>query len=224
MELLKASDIRKSFEDCEGRLEILKGLNLVVNRGETVAITGESGSGKSTLLHILGLLDQADKGQVLYQGKEIKSSGRQSEIFRNQRLGFIFQFHYLLEDFTALENVAIPRYYMLGKKQEAEEKARNLLSMLNLESRLDHYPNQLSGGEQQRVAVARALINDPDLVFADEPTGNLDQKHSESLVEVLLEMNRKHAQSFVLVTHDQTIAQKMHRHYILEDGVLREPR
>jgi len=139
---------------------------------------------------------------------------------RNEKIGFVFQFHYLLEDFTAMENVALPNFYMTGDRRQAGKKAQELLEKLNLGDRSSHYPNQLSGGEQQRVAVARALINDPDIVYADEPTGNLDQKHSKELVDILLDLNTQKGQTFVMVTHDREIAERMHKHYLLDNGVL----
>jgi lipoprotein-releasing system ATP-binding protein len=221
MELVVAKGIWKSYEETAGRLEILKGLDLSIEQGETLAITGESGSGKSTLLHILGLLDQVDKGEIYYKGEMLDTRSIKSDEFRNSKLGFIFQFHYLLEDFTALENVALPNFYLTGNRKDAELKAAELLTRLNLAGRESHYPNQLSGGEQQRVAVARALINEPDIVYADEPTGNLDQKHSSELVDVLIELNEVRGQTFVVVTHDQQIAGRMQKHYVLENGVLR---
>ena len=221
MELVGAKGIWKSYQETAGRLEILQGLDLSIEQGETLAITGESGSGKSTLLHILGLLDQVDKGEIYYKGERLNTRSIKSDEFRNRKLGFIFQFHYLLEDFTALENVALPNFYLTGNRKAAEQKAAELLARLNLAGRESHYPNQLSGGEQQRVAVARALINEPDIVYADEPTGNLDQKHSNELVDVLIELNEIRGQTFVLVTHDQQIAARMQKHYVLENGVLR---
>ena len=221
MELVGAKGIWKSYQETAGRLEILRGLDLSIEQGETLAITGESGSGKSTLLHILGLLDQVDKGEIYYKGERLNTRSIKSDEFRNRKLGFIFQFHYLLEDFTALENVALPNFYLTGNRKAAEQKAAELLARLNLAGRESHYPNQLSGGEQQRVAVARALINEPDIVYADEPTGNLDQKHSNELVDVLIELNEIRGQTFVLVTHDQQIAARMQKHYVLENGVLR---
>jgi lipoprotein-releasing system ATP-binding protein len=220
MELVRAADIWKSFQETEGELQILKGLDLVIERGETVAITGESGSGKSTLLHILGLLDQQDRGEIIYNGDLIDTRSPQADKFRNKKLGFIFQFHYLLEDFTALENVALPNFYLTGNRRKSEQQAIDILQRLNLSGRENHYPHQLSGGEQQRVAVARALINEPDLVLADEPTGNLDHRHSSELVDILLDLNSQKNQTFVLVTHDREIAAKMQKNYVLENGVL----
>ncbi|MDP8210924.1 MAG: ABC transporter ATP-binding protein [Candidatus Stygibacter australis] len=221
MELVKAKGIRKSYQETEGELQILKGLDLIVEQGETVAITGESGSGKSTLLHILGLLDQADQGEIFFRGELLDTRSIKADEFRNSKLGFIFQFHYLLEDFTALENVALPNFYLTGKRKAAEQKAAELLKKLNLEGRESHFPNQLSGGEQQRVAVARALINEPDIVYADEPTGNLDYKHSSELVDILIDLNHSRGQTFVMVTHDRQIAEQMQKQYVLENGVLR---
>jgi len=221
MELVKAKGIRKSYQETEEKLQILKGLDLIVEQGETVVITGESGSGKSTLLHILGLLDQADQGEIFFRGELLDTRSIKADEFRNSKLGFIFQFHYLLEDFTALENVALPNFYLTGKRKAAEQKASELLKKLNLEGRESHFPNQLSGGEQQRVAVARALINEPDIVYADEPTGNLDHKHSTELMDILIDLNVTRGQTFVIVTHDRQIAERMQKQYVLENGVLK---
>jgi len=221
MELVKVKGIRKSYQETEGELQILKGLDLTVEQGETVVITGESGSGKSTLLHILGLLDKADQGEIFFRGELLDTRSIKADEFRNSKLGFIFQFHYLLEDFTALENVALPNFYLTGKRKAAEQKASELLKKLNLEGRESHFPNQLSGGEQQRVAVARALINEPDIVYADEPTGNLDHKHSSELVDILIDLNLTKGQTFVMVTHDRQIAERMQKQYVLENGVLK---
>jgi lipoprotein-releasing system ATP-binding protein len=165
-------------------------------------------------------LDEPDNGELYFREALLSPKSMAADEFRNKKLGFIFQFHYLLEDFTALENVSLPNFYLTGKRRLAENKAKELLGKLNLSGRENHYPNQLSGGEQQRVAVARALINDPDIVYADEPTGNLDQRHSQELVDILISLNRTKGQTFVLVTHDLQIAARMHKHFILHDGVL----
>ena len=217
MEILKAEHIQKSFFEADEVLNVLRDVNLVINQGETLAITGESGSGKSTLLHILGTLDKPDSGKILYGGKIIDKQG---DRFRNENLGFVFQFHYLLEDFTAEENVALPMFILTKNYKKSIEKAGELLKKMDIYNRRKHYPNQMSGGEQQRVAVARALINNPKLVLADEPTGNLDEKHSKELIDFILKLNKEAKQTFVVVTHDMNIANKMDRKYKLENGVL----
>jgi len=218
-EILKTIDLQKSYKETSGKLEVLKGINLQINKAELVAITGQSGSGKSTLLHLLGMLDNADSGKIYYFGKEKLMSDKNINEFRNQNIGFVFQFHYLLEDFTAEENVAMPMFLASKNFSKSLTAARELLKSLDILDRREHYPNQLSGGEQQRVAVARALINKPDIVFADEPTGNLDAMHSEELLEMIINLNREHGQTFVLVTHDNLIAKKMTKHLNLENGV-----
>lgn len=218
MKLLKADKIIKSYQESDGRLVVLDGVDLEVNKGEMCAITGESGSGKSTLLHLLGMLDSPDSGEIYYFEKLMKVNAKNMNEFRNQKIGFVFQFHYLLEDFTAEENVAMPMFLASKNFGKSIKKAREILKQLSLYERRDHYPNQLSGGEQQRVAVARAFINQPEIVFADEPTGNLDAKHSEELINLIIDMNKKHEQTFVLVTHNQEIAAKMQTHYHLQNG------
>ncbi len=221
MELLKAKNIKKSFPESEHRLEVLKGIDLNVNKQEKVVITGESGSGKSTLLHILGMLDKPDAGEIFFENKKIDFKMKNINKFRNQEIGFVFQFHYLLEDFTAEENVAMPMFLATNDKQKSISKANGILKILDMQHRKDHYPNQLSGGEQQRIAVARALINDPKIVFADEPTGNLDQKHSDILLDYLIKLNEEKGQTFVIVTHDISLAKKMDVHLRLQEGFLK---
>ncbi|RLC49633.1 MAG: lipoprotein-releasing system ATP-binding protein LolD [Candidatus Cloacimonadota bacterium] len=218
-EILKTIDLKKSYKESNGKLEVLRGVNLKINAAELVAITGQSGSGKSTLLHLLGMLDNADSGKIFYYGKEKLMTAKNINEFRNQNVGFVFQFHYLLEDFTAEENVAMPMFLATKNFSKSIKAARELLKSLDILDRKEHYPNQLSGGEQQRVAVARALINKPDIVYADEPTGNLDARHSEELVELIINLNKEHGQTFVLVTHDNSIAGKMTKHFHLENGV-----
>ncbi|MCF7919931.1 MAG: ABC transporter ATP-binding protein [Candidatus Cloacimonetes bacterium] len=220
MAIVQAVELWKGYEETEGRLEILQGLNLQIEEGESVAITGESGSGKSTLLHLLGLLDIPDKGRIYFQQELLNPQNRQADKFRNRHLGFVFQFHYLLPDFTALENIALPNFYLYGKLKPAREKAKLLLEKLNLLDRAEHYPDQLSGGEQQRVAVARALINEPDIIYMDEPTGNLDKKHSDELTSILLKLNLEQNQTMVIVTHDLQLAGLLTKHYRLENGIL----
>ncbi|MCD4651456.1 MAG: ABC transporter ATP-binding protein [Candidatus Cloacimonetes bacterium] len=200
---------------------MLNGIDFRVERGEMVAITGESGSGKSTLLHILGLLDKPDSGCVRFNGELAPTEDKLLSKFRNQNIGFVFQFHYLLEDFNARENVAMPRLIGTGNRSESLRIAQDLLSSLGMQHRLNHYPNQLSGGEQQRVAIARALINKPDIVFADEPTGNLDAKHSNEIISLIEELNRDMKQTFVIITHDKSISSRMQKSYTMQDGALR---
>lgn len=215
--VLTATDIHKSF----GQLEILKGVNMAVQRGEIVSIVGKSGAGKSTLLHILGTLDKADKGQILLNDTDVKTLGiRDLANFRNQHIGFVFQFHHLLPEFTALENVCIPGF--IGRRPEAEVRARaaELLAYLGLEQRVEHKPGQLSGGEQQRVAVARALINQPDIIFADEPTGNLDSQASQDFHRLIRQLCDDYQQTFVIVTHNKDLADLSDRCVEMKDGLL----
>jgi len=215
--LLSATNIVKSF----GSLSVLKGIDVHVDEGEIVAIMGKSGSGKSTLLQILGTLDSPDDGELIIDGN-IVSSFNNNEIakFRNKKIGFIFQFHHLLNEFTALENVLIPAYIGGHKSQVVEEKAKDLLDYLGLQDRMTHKPGQLSGGEQQRVAVARALINDPVILFADEPSGNLDQESSDELHQLFLKLKNDFSQSFVIVTHNQELGNLSDRLLIMQDGTL----
>lgn len=218
MKLLRAEKIVKTYQESNGKLLVLDNINLEVAKGEMCAITGESGSGKSTLLHLLGMLDSPDSGEIYYFDKLMTVKDKNINEFRNQKIGFVFQFHYLLEDFTAEENVAMPMFLACKNFTKSIQKARQILKHLSLLGRKDHYPNQLSGGEQQRVAVARALINQPEIVFADEPTGNLDAIHSVELIELLLSMNKSREQTFVIVTHNTEIARQMDTHYHLQNG------
>lgn len=208
MTVLSANHINKSY----GTLEVLKNLSMEVLQSEIVAIVGKSGSGKSTLLHILGTLDTPDSGEVHIDGSQIIGmSAKEISKVRNEKIGFIFQFHHLLNEFTAVENVIIPALVQGLKRSNAIEKAEELLSYLGLSGRLNHKPSQLSGGEQQRVAVARALINDPKIIFADEPTGNLDDSTSEELFELIQKLRDDYKQTFVIVTHSKDIANKCDR-------------
>ncbi len=218
--ILKVSNLRKSFQENAGKLVVLDKVDLNVKAGEKIAITGESGSGKSTLLHLMGALDEADEGEILVSGEKITPKRKNIDKFRNKKIGFIFQFHYLLSDFTAEENVAMPQFIATKNLKKSLREARKLLKILDILSRKHHYPNQLSGGEQQRVAVARALINNPKIIFADEPTGNLDAKHSEELLKYIIKLNETRNQTFVIVTHDERIAKRMDQHYKLKDGIL----
>jgi len=220
MSILKTKKIVKNYQDVDSVLHILKGIDLEINHSDLVAITGSSGSGKSTLLHILGLLDTASSGEVYYFDKLISPKSVDLADFRNKHIGFIFQFHYLLDDFTAIENVAIPMYISGRSWHKSLTEARNLLMKLDLFDRLDHYPNQLSGGEQQRIAVARALINRPDIILADEPTGNLDFEHASDLLKLIVKLNQDYKQTFVIATHDPNVCNAMNKHYKLEKGEL----
>ena len=206
--MLRGKNISKSYGD----LVVLSNLDIEINKNEIVAIVGKSGSGKSTLLHILGTLDSADTGTICIDQMDISSLGqRQLAEFRNKRIGFIFQFHHLLAEFTALENVCIPGYIGKRPNEEIQKRAKGILDYLGLSERLEHRPSQLSGGEQQRVAIARALINNPRIVFADEPTGNLDDATSEDLFQLILKLRNDFDQTFVLVTHSKEIAHKCDR-------------
>lgn len=208
MAVLSANHINKSYGD----LEVLKNLSMEVQQSEIIAIVGKSGSGKSTLLHILGTLDTPDSGEVHLDGSQIIGmSAKEISKVRNEKIGFIFQFHHLLNEFTAVENVIIPALVQNVKRSTAINKAEGLLSYLGLSERLNHKPAQLSGGEQQRVAVARALINDPKIIFADEPTGNLDDSTSEELFDLIQKLRNDYKQTFVIVTHSKDIASKCDR-------------
>jgi len=208
MTVLSAQHISKSY----GTLEVLKDLSIQIDRAEIAAIVGKSGSGKSTLLHILGTLDTPDSGQISIDGIEITGiSAKEISKVRNESIGFIFQFHHLLGEFTAIENVIIPALVKGTKRSVALQKAEELLSYLGLSERQSHKPSQLSGGEQQRVAVARALINDPKIIFADEPTGNLDDSTSEELFSLIKQLRDDYNQTFVIVTHSKDIANQCDR-------------
>jgi lipoprotein-releasing system ATP-binding protein len=218
---LSCERVSKHFEDAGHRLEVLTDVNLVVERGETVAIVGASGSGKTTLLQILGGLDLPSSGTVRIQGQSFAdlSDGARG-MLRNRALGFIYQFHHLLPEFTALENVAMPLLVRRRPVAEAEQQARQLLERVGLGARLSHRPAQLSGGERQRAAVARALVTRPQLVLADEPTGNLDGANARGVLELMLELNRELGTSLMIVTHAPEIAGRMQRVLVLEDGRL----
>lgn len=213
--MIKAVDIQKSYGD----LSVLKGVNLEVKSGEIISIVGDSGAGKTTLLQILGTLDKADRGSLSIKGTEVRGMNKsQLAAFRNKEIGFIFQFHHLLPEFTALENVCIPAYIGNISKKDAEAKATKLLEKLGVFHRANHKPNELSGGEQQRVAVARALMNDPAVIFADEPSGNLDSKNAESLHKLFFELRDDLGQTFVIVTHNPELANMADRTLTMIDG------
>lgn len=213
--MLKASNITKSY----GELNVLKGIDLEIPKGQVVSIVGASGAGKTTLLQILGTLDRMDEGELIINDTKIASlSDKELGKFRNKNIGFIFQFHQLLPEFTALENICIPAY--IGKKSEKETKARaqELMQFLNIEHRSNHKPAELSGGEQQRVAVARALINQPAIIFADEPSGNLDSTNADELHKLFFKLRDEFNQTFVIVTHNEQLANMADRKLVISDG------
>lgn len=213
--MLTATNIYKKY----GTVEVLKGVDIKINKGEVVSIVGPSGSGKSTLLHILGTLDKPDKGDVFLHSQNItRLQGNKLSSFRNRHIGFVFQFHHLLPEFTALENVCIPGWLLSNNKNDVRNKATELLHTLGLGHRIENKPNQLSGGEQQRVAVARALINQPDIVFADEPTGNLDTANAKELHQLFFDLRKKFQQTFLIVTHNEELAQLSDRVLHMKDG------
>lgn len=213
--ILEARNIHRSFGD----IKVLKGVSLKVQKGEIVSIIGKSGAGKSTLLQILGTLDKANKGTVEYDGKDVLSEKDEAlSAFRNKHIGFVFQFHHLLPEFTALENVCIPGYIAGRPKAEVNKKALELLDMLNLSHRIQSKPGTLSGGEQQRVAVARALINNPDVIMADEPSGNLDTQNAKELHELFLRLRNDLKQTFIIVTHNMELAHMADRTLRMVDG------
>ena len=221
--LLRAEELRKSFSTGDSSIEVLKGVDLVVGEAERLAIVGASGVGKSTLLHILGTLDHPTGGRVLFRGEDLFARERRAlAAFRNESLGFIFQFHHLLPEFDSLENVMMPG--LLGGRSPAEmrERAVRLLEEVGLEHRVRHPVTKLSGGERQRVAVARALVLEPALVLADEPTGNLDPKTGDQVLDLLMEMNRSHGTALVVVTHSPELAVRLGRRVALVDGYLEE--
>jgi lipoprotein-releasing system ATP-binding protein len=213
--LLSAKNISKSY----GNLKVLNDVSLEVKKGEIVSLVGASGAGKSTLLHILGTLDRPDSGSVMIQDKNIFTQNDKAlASFRNLQIGFIFQFHHLLPEFTALENVCIPAFIAKKDKAKAEARAKELLSLLNLAHRTEHKPGELSGGEQQRVAVARALMNSPSLVLADEPSGNLDSDNAKELHKLFFELRDKLGQTFIIVTHNEDLAKMADRTILMKDG------
>lgn len=217
--LIEAIQVHKSFKTEAGELNILRGINLTIAEGEMLGIIGASGAGKSTLLHILGALDKPSSGKVLFQGKDVFSMDETLLAeFRNSSIGFVFQFHHLLPEFNSIENVMLPGLISNRPYGETEKRAKQILEELGLSKRLKHRPGELSGGEQQRVAVARALLQNPKIVLADEPTGNLDTSTGNSLFDLFIELNRKNRTTFVIVTHNKTLSDNCHRVLEMADG------
>ncbi|MBX2935001.1 MAG: ABC transporter ATP-binding protein [Ferruginibacter sp.] len=215
--MLSAKNIKKQY----GRLNVLKGVDVRVSKGEIVSIVGSSGAGKSTLLHILGTLDKPDSGEIILNGQPLHMlKGNKLSAFRNKHIGFVFQFHHLLPEFTALENVCIPGWIAGFKKRDVINKATDLLKTLGLQERLQNKPQQLSGGEQQRVAVARALINSPSIVMADEPTGNLDSANAKELHQLFIDLRNRFNQTFLIVTHNEELSKMSDRVLMMKDGLM----
>ena len=215
--MIKIRNIKKSF----GSLEVLKGIDLDIEQGKVVSIVGASGAGKTTLLQIMGTLDKADSGSVIIDGVDVmKLSDAKRSAFRNKHMGFVFQFHQLLPEFTALENVMMPALIGGTSRREARQRAEELLAFMGLSDRASHKPNELSGGEKQRVAVARALVNNPDVVFADEPSGSLDTQNKQELHRLFFDLRDKMGQTFVIVTHDEQLADLADQKICMQDGVI----
>lgn len=215
--MISCQNIHKSYE----QLQVLKSVSLEINKGELVCIVGPSGAGKSTLLHIIGTLDKADQGLVTINGQDIsKLKDKELSNFRNQHLGFVFQFHHLLPEFTALENVSIPAFIAKKSEAETQKRAAELLDFMGLKDRMQHKPNELSGGEQQRISVARALMNQPLVILADEPTGNLDTERSEELHQLFFNLKKEFNQTFIIVTHNDQLAEKADKKFVMKDGLI----
>ena len=213
--MLKATNIYKTY----GSLQVLKGVDIDISKGEIVSISGSSGAGKSTLLHILGTLDNADSGEIFLENKKVSAlKGKDLANFRNEHIGFVFQFHHLLPEFSAIENICVPGWIAGKKSKELNKRALELLELLNLKDRAEHKPGELSGGEQQRVAVARALINNPSIVMADEPTGNLDSANAKELHNLFIDLRERFQQTFLIVTHNEELAQMSDRILHMKDG------
>ncbi|MFZ7223558.1 lipoprotein-releasing ABC transporter ATP-binding protein LolD [Avibacterium avium] len=220
--LLSCQNLTKVYQEGENQTQVLKDVTFSMEEGELVAIVGSSGSGKSTLLHTLGGLDQPTSGEVFIKGKSLqKASADELAKLRNQYMGFVYQFHHLMADFSALENVMMPMLIGKQNRSDAQDRAEKMLQAVGLAHRIKHRPSALSGGERQRVAIARALVNNPALVLADEPTGNLDRKTTESIFELILKLNQEQKIAFLLVTHDLQLAEKLSRRMVMQDGVLR---
>lgn len=218
--MLSAKNIFKKYDT----LQVLKGVDLTINKGEIVSIVGSSGAGKSTLLHILGTLDKADSGEIFLNNMRIDTlKGKALARFRNDHIGFVFQFHHLLPEFSALENVCIPGWIAGKKRKEVTNRATELLTTLHLQDRMDNKPQQLSGGEQQRVAIARALINNPEIIFADEPTGNLDSKNAKELHDLFIHLRSLYNQTFLIVTHNEELAEVSDTIIHMKDGKIIQP-
>ncbi len=218
MTILDAKNLSKHYHS-SGSITVLKNVDFCIQKGEMISITGASGAGKSTLLHILGTLEKADSGSLHIEGVDVfKLQKNKLAQFRNQKIGFVFQFHHLLPEFTALENICIPAYIAKKSKEEAEKRAKELLLLLGLSHRVSHKPSELSGGEQQRVAVARALINNPSIIMADEPSGNLDAKNSEDLHALFYQLQTEMKQTFIIVTHNESLANLATRKLVMRDG------
>jgi lipoprotein-releasing system ATP-binding protein len=215
--MLKANSIKRNFGD----LQILKGVDIHVQKGEIVSIVGASGAGKSTLLHIIGTLDKPDAGELIIDGSNIsKLKSKELSAFRNNNIGFIFQFHHLLPEFTALENICIPAYIAKKGKSETEKRAMELLDVLGLKDRAHHKPNALSGGEQQRIAVARSIINKPALILADEPSGNLDSNTAKDLHRLFFDLRDQFNHTFIIVTHNEELAEMADKTIVMKDGLI----
>lgn len=220
-ELVQIRGVKKSFKVGEDYLEVLKGLNFNIMKGEMLGVVGASGAGKSTLLHVVGALDKPTEGDVIFKEEDLfKMTDMQLAEFRNRKVGFVFQFSNLLPEFTAMENVMLPALIGDREEEDAASEAKRILTDVGLKDRINHRPGKLSGGEQQRVAIARALMNNPDLILADEPTGNLDSKTSEDIYELFYRLNREKGQTFVIVTHNDTLVKKMMRVIKLVDGTI----
>lgn len=217
--MIRIENLTKQF----GELKVLKGVNLEVERGEVISIVGPSGAGKTTLLQLIGTLDKPTGGKIFFDGEELsRMSNRRLATFRNKHIGFVFQFHQLLPEFTALENITIPALIAGRDRKEAEKEAMELLRIMNLEERAGHKPSEMSGGENQRIAVARALINHPDVILADEPSGSLDSRNKEELHRLFFDLRDKFGQTFIIVTHDETLASLTDRRIRMVDGTIDE--
>ena len=219
--ILKVRNLTRTYVENKVSTAVLKGINLDIEAGKITAVTGKSGSGKSTLLHILGTLDKPTSGEIIFKGQELTTLSNDAKaVFRNKNLGFIYQFHYLLGDFTALENVMLPSLIGGRSEKEAKEKALKILEQVGLKDRVDFHPGELSGGQRQRVAIARALCHDPDLILADEPTGNLDAANAASVFELFSSLVKEKKTTVIMVTHDETLATLCDRKVVIKDGVI----